>query len=271
MRIKLSEVTFKRIFEALQRRVLGLKEYYDWRFTDEGNFNRNELLKYKNIHEGKRCFIIANGPSLADTDLSFLQNEITFCMNRIYLLFDKLNFIPTYYVVSNELILEQFAEDILKIPTQKFLNWNRRSFYKSDEKSNFLRFHYAINEKMSTDILSGVYSGGTVTHACFQLAYYMGFQEVIVVGMDHNFVDTGVPSKTEVRSDEVDKNHFHPNYFPKGSKWQLPDLNRCEYVYRDTKEKFEAENRKVLDATIGGKCTIFPKIDYFTIFENEEL
>lgn len=271
MRIRLKELTFKRIFEAIARRVVAIKEFYDWRYTNEGKVNRQNLLQYKDLHKGKRCFIIANGPSLAETDLSFLQNEITFCMNRIYLIFDKLAFIPTYYVVSNELILEQFAGDIEEIKSVKFLNWNRRELYQNSSKINFLRFFYAINEKLSTDITEGVYSGGTVTHACFQLAYYMGFDEVYVIGMDHNFVDTGVPSKTEVRKDEVDKNHFHPNYFPKGSKWQLPDLNRCEYVYKDAKNKFEAEGRVIVDATIGGKCTIFPKKEYITLFANEKI
>lgn len=269
MRIKLKELTLTRVFEALERRILSYKDWFEWKFGEEGNINRAKLLDYKNIHKGKRCFIIANGPSLSKTDLSFLKNEITFCMNRIYLMFGKLDFVPTYYVVSNELILEQFADDISKIPTQKFLNWNRRQFYMDNSQTNFLRFYYAINEKLSTDITKGVYSGGTVTHACFQLAYYMGFDEVYIVGMDHNFVDTGVPSKTEVRTDDVDKNHFHPEYFPKGSKWQLPDLHRCEYVYRDANKRFISEGRKIVDATIGGKCTIFPKADYLTIFNHE--
>ena len=34
--------------------------------------------KFKNIHEGKRCFIIANGPSIKTQDLRLLKNEICF-------------------------------------------------------------------------------------------------------------------------------------------------------------------------------------------------
>jgi hypothetical protein len=266
MRVKLRELTLRRLVEAFLRRVSSIQHTIDWYFSTNGKVNRQRLLSFKNQHQGERCFIIANGLSLKNTDLSLLKDEVTFCMNRIYLMFDELNFIPNYYVVNNELILEQFSDDISNLSPIKFLNWNRRSYFSGDKKSNFLRYFYSLNEKLSEDPLKGVYSGGTVTHACLQLAYFMGFSEVYIVGMDHNFVDTGVPSKTEVRTQEVDKNHFHPNYFPKGSKWQLPDLDRCEIVYKDSLTRFNSDGRYIFDATIDGKCTIFPKVDYKSLF-----
>jgi hypothetical protein len=45
------------------------------------------LRTYKDIHRGKRCFIIGNGPSLNQLDLTLLKNEYTFGMNRIYMAF----------------------------------------------------------------------------------------------------------------------------------------------------------------------------------------
>ena len=36
------------------------------------------LKQYKNKYDGKRCFIVATGPSLTVEDLSLLKNEITF-------------------------------------------------------------------------------------------------------------------------------------------------------------------------------------------------
>jgi len=69
------------------------------------------LAQYKDKHRGQRCVIIGNGPSLNKMDLSFLKNEITFGMNRIYLLFDKWDFTPTYYVSVNPLV---FHADLLR-------------------------------------------------------------------------------------------------------------------------------------------------------------
>ncbi len=46
-----------------------------------------QLAALKDIHRGERCFIIGNGPSLKQTDLSRLKDEFTFGMNRFYLMF----------------------------------------------------------------------------------------------------------------------------------------------------------------------------------------
>ena len=36
--------------------------------------------------------------------------------------------------------------------------------------------------------------------------------------------------------------------------------------YRLARQAYEADGRQVLDATIGGKLTIFPKVDYLSLF-----
>ena len=41
------------------------------------------LQNFRDIHRGKRCFILGNGPSLAKTDLSHLRDEYTMGLNRI--------------------------------------------------------------------------------------------------------------------------------------------------------------------------------------------
>ena len=54
--------------------------------------------------------------------------------------------------------------------------------------------------------------------------------------------------------------------FGKGFRWQLPDLDTSEVAYTMTREAFAADGRQVLDATIGGKLQVFPKVDYDTYF-----
>lgn len=267
MRISAKDVTVTRVVEAVQRRVKSISHTKEWYFSSLGKANSERIKEFRNLHSGQRCFIIANGPSLLKLDLTFLKNEITFGMNRLYLIFDKMGFVPTYYSVVNELVIEQFADDLGKLPTTKFLNWNQRaSFTEPDERLNFLRINMDLQDKFSHDLTQGVYSGGTVTYATLQLAFYMGFKEVYLIGLDHNFVDKGRPNTTEVRKTDEDKNHFHPDYFPKGMKWQLPDLYRSELAYAIARQNFEAQGRRVLDATVGGKCEVFEKVDYNQLF-----
>ena len=66
----------------------------------------HRLAAYKDLHHGKRCFIIGNGPSLRELDLSKLRHEFTFGMNRIYLLFPELGFNSTYFVSINDLVIQ---------------------------------------------------------------------------------------------------------------------------------------------------------------------
>ena len=56
-----------------------------------------ELENLKNIQEGKRCFLIGNGPSLRAEDLTCLyeHGEICFAFNRIYNIFEQTPWRPT--------------------------------------------------------------------------------------------------------------------------------------------------------------------------------
>lgn len=266
MRLKLKELTLRRITEGAGRRIGDIPDSLLWRFGKTGENNRQALEQFHNIHEGERCFIMANGPSLAKTDLGPLAGEYTFGMNRIYLLFDQITFQPTYYVCMNELVLEQFRDDIQNLSMPKFLNWNRRSLFESSRQVQYLRALLRIRELFSGDISRHAYSGGTVTHMTLQLAYYMGFQKIYLVGLDHSYAEGGIPSKTEVRTAEKDASHFHPDYFPKGSKWQLPDLPRSELAYAQAEAFTKSNGRKIYDATLNGRCEIFEKVDYGTLF-----
>jgi hypothetical protein len=96
----------------------------------------------------------------------------------------------------------------------------------------------------------------------------MGFDEVILIGVDHNFADKGTPNKTEVRTQERDDNHFHPDYFPKGARWQLPDLVRSELAYALARQAFEQDGRRILDATADGKCPVFEKAHFASLVEH---
>ena len=104
-----------------------------------------------------------------------------------------------------------------------------------------------------------------MTNVALQLAFHMGFQQVILIGVDHNFASRGEANKTVVSHGD-DLNHFAPNYFGKGAKWQLPDLDTSEVGYTFASEAYRKAGREVLDATVGGKLTIFPKVDYSSLF-----
>jgi hypothetical protein len=227
--------------------------------------SRKRLAALKDIHKGERAFIIGNGPSLRVTDLKKLRNEFTFGLNRIYLLFPELGFSTTYFLSMNDLVIEQCAAEILALPIPKFLTWRSHRFLKPTADTHFLYTTYT-GPKFAHDVAGRLWEGATVTYVALQLAFHMGFETVILIGVDHNFVTKGDANKT-ITSQGDDPNHFSPNYFGKGFKWQLPDLETSERAYRMARAAYAADGREVLDATINGKLTVFPKADYDGLFK----
>lgn len=222
------------------------------------------LAALKDIHKGQRCFIMGNGPSLKKTDLGKLKGEITFGMNRVYMAFEEMGFPTTYYVSINNLVVEQCAADIQKLKIPRFIAWHAHQWLQPDNDLYFLYSTYT-GPKFATDIRRRLWEGATVTTVALQIAYYMGFSEVVLIGVDHNFVTQGKPNTTVVSQGD-DPNHFSPNYFGKGFRWQLPDLETSERGYALARQTFEADGRRVVDATIDGKLRIFPRVDYNTLF-----
>ena len=141
-----------------------------------------------------------------------------------------------------------------------FFSWRARKWLQPAENLHFLWTTYT-GPRFSADLTARLWEGATVTNVALQAAYYMGFQEVILIGVDHNFVTQGKPNTT-ITSTGDDPNHFHPGYFGQGFRWQLPDLETSEIAYHMAKEAYQKDGREILDATVGGKLTVFPKVDY---------
>jgi len=255
----------------LIRRIIGDDRFFRFGYLflrlTQDNFRQSikKMKELKDIHSGERCFIIGNGPSLKTTDLSLLKNEFTFGLNRLYLLFPDMGFYTTYHVAVNKLVVEQFGKEIQQeTDCPLFFSYDARHWVNFTPQTMFI---YSRNgPHFYTDITKGIWQGATVTYTAMQIAYYMGFNKVILIGVDHSFSTEGTPHDT-VTSQDGDMNHFDPNYFGPGVRWQLPDLETSEIAYRLAREKFKHDNREIVDATIGGALTVFPKVDYLSLFE----
>ena len=223
-----------------------------------------KLAALKDSHKGQRCFVVGNGPSLKNMDLSKLQGEFTFGFNRIFLAAAELGFTPSCIVSINDLVIEQSVPELQALKMPKFFAWRARKWLKMDADTHFIYTSYT-GPGFSKDVTGRVWEGATVTNVALQLAYHMGFAKVILIGVDHNFASQGTPNTTITSSGE-DPNHFSGAYFGKGFRWQLPDLETSERGYRNARLAFEADGRQAVDATVGGKLTIFPKVDYNSLF-----
>lgn len=60
--------------------------------------------RFKNLHKGKKCFVLGNGPSNNLLDLALLSGEITIACNHFYKFSMTTNWSPTYYCTGDPFI-----------------------------------------------------------------------------------------------------------------------------------------------------------------------
>jgi len=223
---------------------------------------RMRLRALKDAHRGERCVIIGNGPSVAEQDLSLLSNTPTFCLNRGYLLWQSQGLTPSYLVAVNDLVVEQFNNELAAVGCPLFVPWQHEerfspAHFASGDDPIFMELRW--HRRFFGDVTNGLWAGATVTFAAMQLAYHMGFQSAVLIGVDHRFEDKGPPNK-EIVQGQDDANHFAPNYFGKGVRWNLPDLELSETAYKLAKSAYQADGRQIVDATQDGALQVFEKL-----------
>lgn len=199
-----------------------------------------------NAHKNETCIIACNGPSLKDVPLDMLNDHITFGLNKCHLL---KGFRPTYFVCVNPLVLAQLPSEVYQ---QTYWKFTTRLL--NDSHAWTLR---SMRTPMfSYSPLDYVYEGHTVTFVALQLAFYMGFSRVIMVGLDHKYEFAGMPNEQQLLVGD-DPNHFHPDYF-NNCLWHTPDLTKSEEAYGMALRAFVDVGRTIVNATPGTALTVFP-------------
>ena len=160
-------------------------------------FNYDELLKFKSIHQGKRCFIVGTGPSLKLEDLDLIKNEFSISVNSIVLSYGDTSWRPTYYAIQDKRAYEKLEKEIkkAKMPFVFIGISNKRLTPISD--IDFIPYPLNLLDhgkrvtthlnKFSQDAFKCVYDGHSITYSAIELAVYMGFKEIVLLGIDCDY------------------------------------------------------------------------------------
>lgn len=262
------DVTFSRIAAALWRRLVSIPGkiyfYWPWGFPSQ---NRKKLRELNNKYLGRRCFVIANGPSLNKIDFNLLKDEITFGMNRVYLMKEQNGFMPTFIAcIDKERLIKPFHDDLDNLDIPCFFPFLYRKYF--SKKSNQFFTAGSFSPSFQTDVTKPLGNGKTVTYNVIQLAFCMGFQEVYIIGKDHSFNTTAQVGKG-IEIKDKDENHFIKNYLLPGQKYDAPDLKSEEYAYKLSRETFEKAGRVIQNATVGGKLEVFDRVDFYSLLKKD--
>lgn len=230
-----------------------------------------EVASMKNIHEGQRCFIIGNGPSLRIEDLERLKGEITFGVHNIFKLYSKTYWRATYYVAQDSKLLENIGKQMKSfIAEKKFIPIVVSRHYRVSGEAMFLRFDeqysYPDPPGFSDDISKVIYEGMTVTYAAIQIAVYMGFKEIYLIGVDHSYSATKKPDGTIEKHEGVKDYAFAELSSQKFSGAFVPQLEKTTLAYRTANEYANTHGIRIYNATRGGKLEEFERVDFDKLF-----
>ncbi len=231
-----------------------------------------KIKKLKGISSDKTCFIIGNGPSLSVDDLETLHSLgiSTFAANRIYKIFDKTNWRPTYYSCEDPVIIRDIENEINNIKCDyKFIPIDLK-WYKNIRIIN--AYYYNMDYRRDDSIDYGFYDelservtcNGTVTISAIQFAVYMGYTEIYLIGVDHSYAKM-IDANGNVVEDKSIKDYFDDSY-DNGIKNELVhNMDDATKSFFRTKKHF-SNNINIYNATRGGKLEVFPRVDLDEFF-----
>lgn len=267
----------RRLFRTITN--LPVKMSYllaSWEWHQNENCDRIRALYNK--HQKERCFIIGNGPSLNEMDLSLMRDDITFAFNAFYLAFNRIDFMPTYYCVTDRLPAEDNADVLNGLEgTIKVFPHDLRYCLKPTPNTIYVFFdRYYLDRTsaqfpwFSKDLVQCAFAGNTVAYLALQAAYYMGIQEVYLIGVDLSYQlpdeERDYHKNPVIVSSGEDPNHFDSAYFGRGKRWHYPDVDTMAKSFAKAGEVFAANGRKVYNATVGGNLEALPRVHYKELF-----
>jgi len=248
------------------------------------NFLQNK--KFLDIHKDKRCFILATGPSINKQNLLPLKNEFCISVSNFFLHPSAKEICPLYHAFSPNHIPHNFDMIQKEMTIVKERSSEKTTFffgYTPYEYSykKFLDQHlqykpascYYINYSSSDpitdsnyddpqnwDITKQPFSVRSVLYTAIQIAVYMGFTKIYLLGADHDYLN-------EVSQKEGDQ-HFYPqNQSPISTQEFYSNKEEIflgyyyRWVqYRLMRKYLENKGIHIYNATEGGMLDVFPCI-----------
>lgn len=223
-----------------------------------------ELLRLKDAYRGRKGFILATGPSLAYKDLSFLKDEVTIALNLAPLMCDQWGFRPTFHMVGDRYVYPLFSQvfeqltkntDITKIVVAAACE--TFPAHLTDANTYFSRQMLPQgNVRFSKNPLEeGFWRGKTVTYYALQFAYFLGFAEVYILGMDMTVNhDWGTDAhcyelRRNPRFPDLEFPHIQTHFIQRGLPGNPHFWGIIKEFLVEARTAFEAVGRKLINDT----------------------
>lgn len=208
---------------------------------------------YHNLHAGSPIVVIGNGFSLEDIPAWWLNSQTSIGMNSFY---KKAGLRVDYWALEGAGHLKKEKDRELRYPhvdKAGLVLVNRRFVHHFEHFPNvrsidYINFKGAKKTDFSYAPLEQHGSTNSVMFFCLQLAYYLGGDPTLIVGLDHRF----------------DGERYH--YYPEDGDFHIgPEgdfdvwAERAEQSYKLCANVFKAHNRTLLNLTPDTACEVIVK------------
>lgn len=234
-------------------------------------------------HQGQRCFILACGPSIKEQDLKPLKGEICISVSNFFVHPDYNLIRPQYHCLPawgpevKEEIWDRWVEE-MRVRTGNaviFFAFADRDRNKGCENREvyYLDFSGSLEDMAGhgLDLCRPVPGPATASGIPLEVAVYMGFREIYLLGFDHDWVlHIGhVTNFYPLEQHVITEGGSHDP-----GVWDRKDLEplfgACFGLWQQYKAIHAVASSKgisIFNATRGGLLDVFPRVQYESLFD----
>ena len=239
----------------------------------------------KDIHKGKRCFILGSGPSIKNDDLQGLKGEIVFALNNFYVHKDFKEIVKgdtaKYYLTAathppqtEEEWKDWFTDMEKNIPLHVNMIFGLSAYkgniyhlfgkyglFKSHKKYWYFASRPFNDDKFDykgTDITRSIFTAEAASVFALIVAIYMGFEEIYLVGMDHDYFLYENESEMRMYKKALHQNNEFAKIFK--DEFYIEEFNRQYKIFKKYRALDMHSASKIYNASSGGILKVFPRV-----------
>lgn len=247
-------------------------------------------IEYKDKHKGKRCFILCTGPSIKKQDLKPLKDEFCIAVSMFALHQDYKIINPNYHVMApwhTPFLFDDMEKKFIAISETRckdtiiflghypykysYYNYFLKNSKYKPENIRYINYGgstqidmYNYDKRSMWDLTIRPFLPSTVLYSAIQLAAYMGFEEIYLLGADQNYFEY---------IDQQYSSNFYPdvNRVDDSCVWRSVwrSTENMFYIYHTRWQQFglmkkylNSKNIAIYNATKGGMLDVFPRVKY---------
>lgn len=264
----------KKILHKITIAVVDIISLMCYHLTGTSARNKAKLASLKDKYQGRRCFVVCNGPSLRAEDLTKIHEngDISMGMNMVANVYDKTPWRPTFYSATDDCVFDPKNRELVENAECGIKLYEAERFLKTrNAKGNLLFLRFNGSEKLldepefAIDATKKLPSIGTSTYSLTEFMIYTGCKEIYIIGCDNSFA-ANLHRDGTITYNDAGQNHFYAKDKDFLSQVKPIEIWKLDVAFEHMAKWAKENNVKIYNATRGGRLEAFPRVDFDSLF-----